>query len=408
MQRGVGPQRIPLPATYESGGHELARAAPRGRGQRPDWKNFRTIDVPLSDRVFIAGANASGKSNLLDLFRFMRDIAKPGGGLQLAVAERGGVSKLRCLAARRYPDIEVELQLSEDPGSSPVWTYALGIKQEARGYRQPYVAFERVVRGGEVIVNRPDTDDKHDRLRLTQTHLEQIGANQGFREISRFFDSALYLHLIPQLLRHPEDFPGPGLPGDPYGRSFLERLARTSERVRKSRLRKIEAALLVAVPQLKNLTYVTDEAGTPHLEVVYEHWRPKGAKQREDQFSDGTLRLLGLLWSLLESDALLLLEEPELSLNAGIVKRLPGLIHRLQKQKQRQVIITTHSADLLSDLGIGGEEVLLLKPDSDGTQVSVASSKPEIKALLETGISVGDAAMPTTVPAGVEQLDLFS
>jgi len=72
---------------------------------------------------------------------------------------------------------------------------------------------------------------------------------------------------------------------------------------------------------------------------VYEHWRPQGAKQREDQFSDGTLRLLGLLWSLLEGDSLLLLEEPELSLNSGIIRKLPGLMYRIQRQKRRQVII---------------------------------------------------------------------
>ena len=37
---------------------------------------------------------------------------------------------------------------------------------------------------------------------------------------------------------------------------------------------------------------------------------PMQARQREDQFSDGALRLVGLLWTLLEGDALLLLEEP--------------------------------------------------------------------------------------------------
>jgi predicted ATPase len=189
----------------------------------------------------------------------------------------------------------------------------------------------------------------------------------------RFFDSVGYLHLVPQLLRHPEAFSGPGIPGDPYGRSFLERVARTSEGTRKARLRKIEAALKVAVPQLKELTDVKDETGIPHLEAVYQHWRPRGAKQREDQFSDGTLRLIGLLWSLLESDSMLLLEEPELSLNSGIIRKLPALMYRIQRQKKRQILISTHSSDLLSDPGIGGEEVLLLTPSEEGTRVELAS-----------------------------------
>ncbi|MHB8640289.1 MAG: AAA family ATPase, partial [Candidatus Acidiferrales bacterium] len=212
-----------------------------------NWRNFRSVDVELGLRVFVAGPNASGKSNLLDVFAFLKDLAKPGGGLQNAVTERGGISKLRCLAARQYPDVEIEVHLADN---GKRWSYAIGIKQEARGYRQPYLAYERVTRGSQLLLERPDESDSKDRLRLTQTHLEQISANAGFRDLGRFFDSVTYLHLVPQLLRHPEAFSGPGIPGDPYGRSFLERVARTSDGTRKARLWKIEAALRVAVPQL--------------------------------------------------------------------------------------------------------------------------------------------------------------
>ncbi len=143
---------------------------------------------------------------------------------------------------------------------------------------------------------------------------------------------------------------------------------------------------------------------------MYEHWRPHGAKQREDQFSDGTLRLIGLLWSLLESDSMLLLEEPELSLNSGIIRKLPALMYRVQKQKKRQmrqIVISTHSSDLLSDAGISGEEVLLLTPDEDGTRVELASSISEIRDLLQGGLTIADAALPRVVPRNMAQLDLF-
>ena len=72
------------------------------------------------------------------------------------------------------------------------------------------------------------------------------------------------------------------------------------------------------------------------MEAVYEHWRPRGAKQSEDQFSDGTLRLIAFLWSILEGDSLLLLEEPELSLHPALVRKLPGLMWRIQNKKKRQ------------------------------------------------------------------------
>ena len=56
-----------------------------------NWRNFRAINVDLRDRMFVVGPNASGKSNLLDVFRFLRDLAKSeGGGLQKAVKDRGG------------------------------------------------------------------------------------------------------------------------------------------------------------------------------------------------------------------------------------------------------------------------------------------------------------------------------
>lgn len=47
-----------------------------------NWRNFKKIEVDLRDRVFVIGPNASGKSNLLDVFRFLRDVAKPKEILQ--------------------------------------------------------------------------------------------------------------------------------------------------------------------------------------------------------------------------------------------------------------------------------------------------------------------------------------
>jgi hypothetical protein len=284
------------------------------------------------------------------------------------------------------------------------------VKQESRGARRPFLAYEKVTEEGVVILSRPDPEDQKDVARLTQTHLEQINANAPFREIADFLESILYLHVVPQLVRHPREFSGPGVPGDPYGRSFLERVSMMPERTRSARLRIIERGLRVTVPQLKELKHVIDksEGGVPHLEAVYEHWRPYGAKQREADFSDGTLRLIGLLWALLEGKSPLLLEEPELSLNAGIVSRLGPLISRMQRRNQRQVILSTHSFDLLSDKGIAPEEMLLLRPTKAGTEVLQAARDPVIKALLEGGANLAEAILPRTAPPDIRQLSLFS
>lgn len=371
-----------------------------------NWKNFKEVNIPLRDRIFIVGPNAAGKSNLLDAFRFLRDIAKPGGGLQKAVTDRGGISKIRSLAARSSPDVEIEVHFSDDDSGIPVWRYSIGIKQETRGYRLPYLTHEKVWEGEKLILNRPDKDDKDDRDRLTQTHLEQINANKKFRDINRHFDNVVYLHLLPQLLKHPQSFTGPDLPGDPFGKGFLDRISKVNEKTRKAWLKKIESALKVAVPQFREFNY-TEENGRPHLEAIYEHWRPKAGKQREDQFSDGTLRLIGLLWSLQEGDGLLLLEEPELSLNSAIVEKIPALINRLQKPKKRQIILTSHSPDLLNDKGISLDEIILLEPGTEGTSATTASSITEIKLMLDGGIAPGDAILPRTKPRNINQLSIF-
>jgi hypothetical protein len=61
----------------------------------------------------------------------------------------------------------------------------------------------------------------------------------------------------------------------------------------------------------------------------------------------------------------------------------------------------------LQDDGIGLDETLVLHPQAEGTSVELASSKAEIRRLLESGISLAEAVMPLTRPKRAEQLMLF-
>ena len=118
-------------------------------------------------------------------------------------------------------------------------------------------------------------------------------------------------------------------------------------------------------------------------------------------------RSIGLLWSLLSGDSLLLLEEPELSLHTGIVSELAPLIHRLQKTKtgKRQIILSTHSEALLSNHSIDPSEVLMLVPDKNGnTQILPASSDEQITDLLSGGMNIAEAVMPRTRARDTHQL----
>jgi len=368
-----------------------------------NWKNFAlTDDVAVQKRVFLVGPNASGKSNFLDLFRFLRDLAIPGGGFQEAIRRRGGLSAIRCLAARRYSDVEIRV-LVEGQKGLPRWEYNLAFNQDKQ--RRPLVRKEKVLRDGTVLLERPDDEDNKDLARLTQTHLEQVNVNRPFRELASFFESIRYLHIVPQLIREPDR--SVGRSKDPFGGDFLEQIAKTTERTRMARLRRIQEALRVAVPQLKEIELWRDHRGIPHLRGKYEHWRPQGAWQTEEQFSDGTLRLMGLLWAAMEGGGPLLLEEPELSLHPEIVRFLPQMFARVQRRTGRQIILSTHSSDLLRDDGIGLDEVLLLRPTQEGTEVTPAGKFQEIRDLLNGGMTLADAVIPKTRPEKAEQLPLF-
>jgi predicted ATPase len=367
-----------------------------------NWRNFVRVDVRLQRRVFLVGPNASGKSNFLDAFRFLADLVSVGGGFQEAVERRGGVSRIRSLSARRYPEVKIVVAVGV-PGGEPVWEYELAFSQDNR--QVPRVARERVTHNGVQLFSRPDEDDLDDAARLTQTYLEQVNVNRDYRDLADFLSSISYLHIVPQLVREPDR--SVGRRNDPYGGDFLEQIASVQERTRAARLRRIKQALQVAVPQLQELDLERDSRGTPHLIGRYEHWRKHGARQDEAQFSDGTLRLLGLLWAVLDGRGPLLLEEPELSLHTAVVRHIPRLFANVQRSRGRQVVVSTHSRDLLADESIGLDEVLVLEPSREGTKVRRASEYDEIQTLVGGGLSLSDVLLPKTSPTGVDQLSLF-
>ena len=373
-----------------------------------NWRNFQTLDLPLRDVSYVLGPNASGKSNLLDALRFLRDVSKTkGGGLQAAIAERGGISKVRCLHARRDSEVEIDIELSQELDQPAVWRYVLAFNAEVKGVQRLLVSREQVWKDGKLLLNRPDPSDDADVLLRTQTHIEQIQANIEFRELADFLSDITYLHLVPQLLRFGEKIGGHRLTDDPFGQGFLERVAKTPEKTRNSRLAKISKALSLAVPQFQDLRFSKDDMGHPHLEARYAHHRPNAGWQSEEHFSDGTLRLFGLLWALLEGSSMLLLEEPEISLNDAIVKEIPLIVDRLQRNRKskRQVVLTTHSDALLSNPGIDERGVVILETGKQGTTGRPLDASE--RQALGAGLSVAEVVLPKTRPENVSQLGLW-
>lgn len=378
-----------------------------------NWRNFREVDVPLGPRAYLIGANASGKSNLLDLFRFLRTLAQTeGGGLQKALKERGGLTKLRSLHARKDPEVRIEVELSDSMAAEvPTWRYVLAFKSEGKGQQRVLISEERVEHRGQELLNRPNQDDLQDLQRLTQTHLEQINNNEPFRALVEDFSATTYLHLVPQLLKHGGEISARVMENDPFGQGLMQRIAQTNKRTREARLRRIAQALAQAVPLFSELRFAQDEVtGLWHLEANFTHWRVHGSWQKEDQFSDGTLRLIGLLWALQEGDGLLLLEEPELSLNDGIVQHIPLMIDRVLRglkkpASARQVLISTHSEALLSQVN-DPQSVLLIEPGVNGS--IVRQPAPDELQAMEHGLNPAEVLLPKTKPQSLDQFGLFS
>ena len=374
-----------------------------------NWKNFQVCDLSLPLRVFVVGANATGKSNFLDAFRFMRDIVKQGGGLQSAVASRGGISKIRCLYARAHNNVRLEFTLADEEEQTPLWNYELELRTTGGGIRkvQAAVVDELLtnLKTGTIVFNRRKENPTEELAQLLYTYLEQPSVAVIPAEVREAFNSMEYLNVVPELVRSADSYVISSGKEDYFGRNFLKRMSVLNTATRNKYLRMIGGVLKIAVPQMEELSMVKDELGVPHIEAKYRHWRAAGARQNEQVFSDGTLRLIGFLFALLDGTGVILLEEPESNLHTGIVRQIPEFVSQMQRGKARQVIMTTHSYEILSNNGISSQEIVVLEPGSEGTKAYMGAQNEDIMRLLNAGFTVADAVNSVTEPKQINRIN---
>ena len=327
-----------------------------------------------------------------------------GGGFVSAVESRNGISAIRCLQTRgknSYVEIDVGIGTDELPD---LWGYRIRFTKLGR---EPFatIAEEEVTHENIRAGWQQRASSQDDYLPFTQSLLQQASTNVQYRELVSFLASIRYLHVVPQIVRDPRRSLDDK--EDPFGGDLLKRIAETNQRTRDSRLKRIARALTIAVPQFVDLKLESDSEGKPHLKAGFKHWRPNPSYQTEEVFSDGTLRLIGFLWSLSENEGPLLLEEPELSLHSDVVKQLPGMMYRIQRKKSRQVIVTTHADSMIEAQGVGLHEVHLLVVGERGTTIVTSSGDKEIVEQVSGGFSVAEAVMPKARPRNVDQLSFI-
>jgi hypothetical protein len=208
------------------------------------------------------------------------------------------------------------IHLADSSSLKTYYHYSLGITADQSGSSR--LAYERVRRSGELILDRTDEKDDLDPLLLGKSCLEHTNCNSSIIEIAEFLGSIRYLNFIPELFRCQDPFSSTDVPSDPFGRKILQRVAALPAAERDKKIKIIEDILRIAVPQMPKLRFSVSRSGVPRLEGTFDIGRPR-VKHLQDRLSDGTLAAFAILWSFLEEGSLLLLEKPETAIHHGTI-----------------------------------------------------------------------------------------
>lgn len=305
------------------------------------------VELRLGGLTVLVGPNGSGKSSVADVVQFVADCLRHG--LDLAVTRRGGMRGIGRWSGGRPFNVSIRLEIEESEARG---SYELRLRSHARGeeYR---VDFESAtwVAGGEshqfeVAHGRwsgpagltPSVDE-------TGLALPLVAADQRFKRLADRLRGAAVYSIYPDVLRKPQR-PDATQPMEEHGQNWTT----TMRSVLRSPLAR---DLKVALHHVAGDILDVDIAGSGgYLVARFRHEKPATTKNAKWlpalQESDGTLRIAGILTALLQSPAPLLIgiEEPELTIHPGM---LPLLYDYLREASERsQVLVTTHSPDLLA------------------------------------------------------------
>jgi predicted ATPase len=348
-----------------------------------DYKSIAACDVSLQPLTFLVGANGSGKSNFLDALRFVSEALRDG--LPYALRERGGLSGVlrRTFEGPASCGIRLDFHLpgrgrghfAFEIGGLPAPTSILREECFISGGRIDQ--FYRV-RTGEVLDSTLPLAPSgvNDRL-----YLVNASGSPAFKPVFDALSSMSFYNLNPDRIKEilPPD-PGAYLSRDGANLpSILGKLGLESGDVKE----RIEAYLRQIVPG----TIGVDSRTMGARETLeFRQFVPAASEERwftADSMSDGTLRALGTLVALFQGEPedprpmLVGLEEPETGLHPAATEVLVDAFR--EAAEFRQIIVTSHSPDLLDNASISDSEIVAVVAE-DG--------KSSLGPLDQTGRSV--------------------
>jgi predicted ATPase len=344
-----------------------------------NYKSVAACDVRLGRLTFLVGANGSGKSNFLDALRFVAEAVR--FSVDHALRDRGGIQQVRRRSSG-HPNhfgIRLEFELSEERRGH----FAFEVGAEPRGGYS--------IKLEECVIVRPSTDGAglaHYRVRRgnverssiptppaavsDRLYLVTLSGQPEFRPLYDALTVMGFYNLSPAEIRDLQQ-PDPGELLSRSGNNLAGVLAtiRTRSPELKSR---IEAYLSKVVPGVSGV----EPAPVGHKETIEFRQNVKGSKDPwrflAASMSDGTLRVLGVLVALFQAAGdersgprLIGIEEPEVALHPAAAGILRDSIR--DATEFAQVLVTSHSPDLLDDESIADSEILAVVAEGGETKI---------------------------------------
>ena len=371
-----------------------------------DFKNFDDETLRVGPFTVIVGANASGKSNIRDAFRFLHGI---GRGYTLAETvggklDAGGKVEWEPIRGLTNEIIRI-LESTEDSIPLPAFGLEVGLTEgnteatftvevsreifRSSGFR---ITYERLLTGGEevyekprstygdrrislgdgdeinIMLDKPALTQVRDRKQVRQSRRERIEPIVGALANMRFLD------LVPDRMRVPA-FPGQTVLGD--GGENLPVVLR--EICTNPKRREILTAWVreLTPMDVAGFEFPEDPSGRIHLKLRERSGREVSAYSA----SDGTLRFLALLAALLGEDPtrLYFFEEIDNGIHPARLHLLVDLIERQTAKGRVQVVSTTHSPELLSMVNeetFGNVSVICRLEDSENGIIRPIANLP--------------------------------
>lgn len=352
-----------------------------------NYKSIAECDVELRPLTVVVGRNGSGKSNFVDGLHFVADALRDSlefairkrGGIKAVIHRRGG-THLRVAITFRLEngavgDFSLELDrglvLSEKLSLTTTTNNTVARYHHAGQRLKVEVACEELA--------APPVSF-HDRLALVA-----LSGHPAFREAFEALASMRFYRLDPDAMRNVQD-PDEGavLRGDGSNlASVWGRLQKTNPSVPERLTRYLEAM----VPELKRIRRIA--LGPKETLRFYQTAGGREASFQASSMSDGTLRALGALVASRQGNGLrnatiVAIEEPETALHPAAVAALLDALH--ESSEGTQVIITSHSPDVLDHVDLDSDALLVTESRDGATLVAGvdAASREAIRRHLYT------------------------